>query len=96
MSQVVTESAIVALLGAGVALLAAVWGTQALIALAPPDARAILPASPLNGPVLLFTLLAALTTGLIVGLVPAFQIGRRDLLHDLRDGSRAATTGSCS
>ncbi|MGH9163736.1 MAG: ADOP family duplicated permease [Vicinamibacteraceae bacterium] len=92
MRQVLTESGIVALLGAGVALIAAFWGTQVLVSLAPPDSRAALSTSPLNGPVLLFTMLVALVTGLVVGLVPALEIGRRSLFNDLRDGSRGATT----
>jgi predicted permease len=92
MKQVLTESAIVALLGAAVALIAAFWGTQVLVSLAPPDSRAALPTSPLNGPVLLFTMVVALVTGLVVGLVPALEIGRPGLFSDLRDGSHAATT----
>jgi predicted permease len=88
--QVLTESGIVALLGAGVALIVAYWGTRALVSLGPPDARA-LPTSLLNGPVLLFTVAAAIVTGLIVGLVPALEIGRRGLFTDLRDGARGAT-----
>lgn len=94
MRQVLTETGIVALLGAGVALIAAFWGTQGLISLAPPDTRTILPTSPLNGTVFVFTMVAALATGLVVGLVPAFEIGRRGLFNGLGDGSRAATTSA--
>jgi putative ABC transport system permease protein len=90
--HVLTESGIVTLLGAGVALVAAFWGTQMLISLVPPDARASLQGSTLNGPVLAFTMLAALVTAFVVGLVPALEISRRSLFNDLRDGSRAATT----
>ena len=89
--QVLTESGIVALLGAGVALMAAFWGTQVLVSLAPADSRVVFPTSPLNGPVLLFTVLAALVTGLVVGSVPALEIARRGPFEDLRDGSRAGT-----
>jgi predicted permease len=91
MRQLLTESGIVALLGGAVAVIAALWGMQLLVAQAPPDSRVALLTSPVNGPVLLFTLVAALVTGLVVGLVPALEIGRRGLFTDLRDGVRGAT-----
>lgn len=93
MKQVLTESCIVALLGAGLAVVAAVWGTQALVSLAPPESRALLPRSLLNAPVLGFTLLAAVVTGLVVGLLPALEIGRRGLFNNLSDGARTVTAG---
>ena len=92
--QVLTESAIVALLGGVVAAVAAVWGTQLLVSIAPPESRAVLPVSSLNGPVLGFTLVAALITGLVIGVVPALEVGRRGLLGNLRDGSRGTASSA--
>jgi predicted permease len=92
--QVLTESAIIALLGGVVAAAAAVWGTQLLVAIAPPESRAVLPASPLNGPVLGFTLVAAVITGLVIGVVPALEVGRRGLFGNFRDGARGTTSSA--
>jgi len=47
----------------------------------------------LEGPVLVFTLLVSLLTGLIFGLVPAFRLSRPDLASELRDGDRGSTRG---
>jgi predicted permease len=90
--QVVTESALLALCGAAVAIVTAYWSLQVLGSLAPPDVQVAIASSGLSAPVLLFTVGAALASGVIVGLVPALEIGRRDVFHDLRDGSRAATS----
>jgi predicted permease len=90
--QVLTESALIALCGAAVAIITAYWSLQVLGTVAPPDVGIALASSGLSAPVLLFTIVAALASGLVVGLVPALEIGRRGLFHDLRDGSRAATS----
>src|SRR6185436_6776855 len=43
----------------------------------------------LNTPVLLFTLTMSLLTGLVMGLYPAWQSSRADLVDGLKDGGRA-------
>jgi predicted permease len=45
----------------------------------------------LNGPVLLFTLGLSLLTGLAMGMYPAWQSSRADLVDGLKDGGRAMT-----
>jgi predicted permease len=45
----------------------------------------------LNAPILLFTLALSLLTGLAMGLYPAWQSSRADLVDGLKDGGRAMT-----
>jgi predicted permease len=45
----------------------------------------------LNGPMLLFTLGLSLLTGLAMGMYPAWQSSRADLVDGLKDGGRAMT-----
>ncbi len=90
--QLLTESVLLAALGALLGLLLAQWGTQALLVLlrlqgdpvsfnVAPDAR-----------VLLFTTAAALLTGLLFGLAPALRGSRTDLATDLK-GTAGSVAG---
>ena len=87
--QVMVESLVLALVGGAAALLVARWGGAAV--------RAWLLQSPVPGAsvldprVLVFTTLAALVTGLLAGLAPAWQAGRTDLSSSLRGGGRDVT-----
>ena len=71
--QLMTESVVLALAGAAVGLLVAQWAVQAMVKSMPPDtARQISGWSQMNidGKVLLFTIAAALVSGIVAGLVP--------------------------
>ncbi|MEX2262214.1 MAG: ABC transporter permease [Bryobacteraceae bacterium] len=79
--QLLTESALLALLGGGAGLLLAVWGTPALLALLATHggARTAMPRLQeisMDGRVLLFTLAASLLTGVLFGLAPALHAVR--------------------
>ncbi|WNZ66197.1 hypothetical protein QEG98_19515 [Myxococcus sp. MxC21-1] len=71
-----------------------------LLSLAP-DTSALLPGDGglagaqvgIDGTVLGFTLAASLLTGLLFGLLPAWQASRTDLQMALREGSQRATLG---
>ena len=83
--QLLTESALLALLGASLGLLLAWWARNGLSAFLPPAPFPILIDVRLNGRVLTFAVgLSALTT-LLFGLVPALRASRPDLVPALKD-----------
>jgi predicted permease len=85
--QLLTESILLAGLGGLLGLLIAQWGTEALVAAVPqniPRAGTI----QLDAAVLGFTLLISLGTGIIFGLVPAWQASHVDLNTALKSGAR--------
>ena len=88
--QLLTESLILAGIGGVLGLLIAQWGTEALITAVPQNIPRI-SAIQLDGAVLAFTLLVSLGTGIVFGLVPAWQASHVDLNSALKTGAR---TGS--
>ena len=91
--QLLTESLVLAVLGAGLGLLVGRLGLGALLALRPAGLARLAP-SGLSGTVLVFTLLLAGATGIVCGLAPAVAGSRRDLSRALQDGGRGAGSGS--
>jgi predicted permease len=90
--QLLTESALVAFVGAGLGLVLALYGLDLLTAFAArltPRAAEIR----LDGPVLIFTLTVAVVTGLIFGLLPALSV-KTSLVNSLKDGTAQATVGT--
>ena len=88
--QLLTESLVLAALGAGLGLLLAWWGVQALGALIPGDVPRPHQFS-FDGRVLLYTTLAAAATAVLVGLAPAIQASRTGSTGALRAGERGTT-----
>jgi putative ABC transport system permease protein len=88
--QLLTESALLALLGGAFGILLAFWGLRAL-AVWIPDNVPVSSEIPLDGRVLAFALTATFLAGALAGLVPAFQMTRPDLAETLRDGTRAGS-----
>ncbi len=89
--QMLTESVLIAVIGAGLGAVLAMVGVKGLVAALPanfPRAGDI----HVNAGVFLFTLAIALTTGVLFGLVPAFHGSRADLREALHDVSRSVTT----
>jgi putative ABC transport system permease protein len=91
--QLLTESLLLALLGGAGALLFAAWGVEALKTLGPRDIPRLNEAA-LDLPVLGFTLVVALLTGLIFGMAPAWQHSRLNMNTVLKDGARMAGAGA--
>ena len=93
--QLLTESLILAALGGGLGLLLAWQGTDLLVALSP--AELFGPSHvEVNTPVLLFTLGVSVLTGIIFGLVPAFEATRFDLHVSLKEGGKNVGGGARS
>ncbi len=89
--QLLTESVLLALAGATAGLLLVYWINQLLMALKPPfpSAYTFTLDLSLNGSAFGFTLLLAVVTGLIFGLIPALQASRPDVVPALKDESGA-------
>ena len=91
--QLLTESVLLALVGGTAGLVLALWGVDLLLALKPDDLPR-LDEIRVDGRVLLFTLGVSVLTGLIFGLVPAWQTARTDLNAALKEGGRSTTAGA--
>jgi predicted permease len=85
--QMLTESLLLSIIGGGVGLLVALWGTTVLAALLPPSfsGNAISPDLTPDVRVFAYTLLLSLATGVIFGLLPALQSSKPDLVTALKD-----------
>jgi predicted permease len=92
--QLLTESVILALMGSVVGMLLARWGLGALIRIGSVSFPRIAGAH-VDARVLAFTMLIALGTGILFGLMPALQAShvRPDIL---KEGGRGATAGAGS
>jgi putative ABC transport system permease protein len=85
--QLLTESVLLAGIGGLLGLLIAKWGTDALVAAVPQNIPRVSTIQ-LDGTVLAFTLLLSLATGIVFGLVPAWQASHVDLNTALKSGAR--------
>jgi len=86
--QGLTESLLTSLLGAGLGFGLAVWGIDALTAMAPGQIPGLSEVT-LNAWILLFTLGAGVLTGVITGIVPALQASGEDAALTLRAGGQS-------
>ncbi|HUG26004.1 ABC transporter permease [Piscinibacter sp.] len=90
--QLITEAMVLGLAGGVLGLMIAYASTEALIAARPADLPR-LDEIGLDSTVALFTLGAALLTGLVFGMVPALQATNEHLLSGLQESGRAAGGG---
>jgi predicted permease len=89
--QLLTESVLLSLFGAGLGLLVAVLGVRSVLAAVPK----ILPRSEnisVNAPVLLFTLAVSIAVGILFGLAPALKSWNVDLQAGLKKAGRGSTS----
>jgi len=88
--QLLTESLLLALVGGGLGLLLAAWGTRAALGILP----AALPRAEevgLDPHVLFFTFGLSLLVGILFGLTPALKTSQPDLHETLKQGGRGAS-----
>ena len=83
--QLLTESALLAVLGGTLGLLLAYWLVDALAATTLPLPLPVDDNLALDGRVVLFTTLLALATGVLFGLAPAVQASRPDVVPVLKN-----------
>jgi putative ABC transport system permease protein len=92
--QLLTESVLLGVLGGIAGLVIALWGTRTLLSLIPPDIPiARLDTVSIDGKVLAFTMLVAIATGVIFGLVPALPAVRHATHEALKEGGRSNAIG---
>ena len=82
--QLLTETAVIAILGGVVGLLIAKWATGLLMAFQPPLPVPVALDISLDGGVLAFTALVSALTGFIAGAAPAVGAARLDLVSALK------------
>ena len=95
--QLLTESIVLCLLGAGLGALVAYLGVNLIRANVPAEQVKDIPgfyAMQLNARGLVFTLAVGLLTGIISGLAPALRTSRVDLMKTLKEEGRSSTIGS--
>ena len=90
--QLLTESVVLAVIGAAVGSLFAWWSLRWLIRISPGDLPG-LEAVTLDGRVLLFTMLLAIVTGVLCGLAPALHASLATINADLGDGGGRGSEG---
>jgi putative ABC transport system permease protein len=94
-AQLLTESVLLAALGAAVGFAAAQWGVNALIAAIPQPVLSSLPSlrdAAANVPVLLFLCGVTLLTAVLFGLAPALSMSQTKVSDALKDESRGGTS----
>jgi predicted permease len=91
--QLLTESIVMAGLGGAVGLLFAEWGTGALLALFSNGQNQIVLPVRADSPVLLFTLVISVLTGILFGLAPALRASGLDLAASMRETAANLTAG---
>jgi putative ABC transport system permease protein len=87
--QLLTESALLALLGGALGIVLAAWALPVLLSFSPPEIAQFSNVG-LNGEVLGFTLVASILTGTLFGLAPALFASRSNPNDSLREGERSS------
>ena len=91
--QLLMESLLLALLGGGIGVALAVWGTNALLAASPRnllDLRAV----SIDLRVLLFAVAATLLAGLLFGFLPSYISAHLRISETLKEGGRGSSSAS--
>ena len=89
--QLMVESVVLAAIGGALGVLAAYLSLQALLSLIPPDVTALWRDITIDRTVLLAAFAATILTGIVFGLVPAFDMARLDVRGALVEGDGRTT-----
>jgi putative ABC transport system permease protein len=85
--QLLTESLLLAVVGGALGLLLATWGIDFILK-ASPDAIPRAQEIGLDGRVFAFTIVVSILTGIIFGLIPAWQASKVDVHETLKEAGR--------
>jgi predicted permease len=92
MRQLLTESTLLSAISGVVALVTVLLLKDAIVSLAPADIPRLDEVS-ISAGVLIFAFVVSIATGVLFGLVPAFQAARADQIENLREGGRGSGVG---
>ena len=95
-AQLVTENILLSIAGAAVGLLVANWGLNMIRLGMPAEVERYILGwhdIQLDSRALLFTLAAAIASGILAGLSPAWQCSQPNLTDALKEGGRGSSTG---
>ncbi|HET8924895.1 MAG TPA: ABC transporter permease [Candidatus Acidoferrum sp.] len=95
-SQLLTESVLLSILGAGIGLLFAQWDITLILAHMPPDVAKFVAGwktISLDANAFLFALSIALFSGILSGIAPALLTSRTDLSETLKESGRGSSAG---
>jgi putative ABC transport system permease protein len=97
MRQCLTESVLLSLIGGACGLVLTLWSTGFLVSLFPKNISNLdlprIEEIPINTRVMVFTVLIAVATGIIFGLVPAIQAAKVDLNTILKETGSSVAAG---
>jgi predicted permease len=94
--QVLTESLVLAAVGAAGGAALTMWMGGALQFMFPPSHFPVALDIRANGRMLLFTVLTCVATAVLSGIIPALQVARTDLDDSLKEGGRSGSGGAKS
>jgi putative ABC transport system permease protein len=92
--QLLTESVLLSLSGGLLGLLLSIWGIRALSHSIPDDFSKFIPGwhnLVINRTAFVFTLVVSVITGLLFGLVPAFQSTKTNFVEALKEGGKGTS-----
>ncbi|MFA5908499.1 MAG: ABC transporter permease [Vicinamibacterales bacterium] len=90
MRQLLTESVVIALVGGALGVLVAFWSVDLILALDPGEVPRVA-AIGVDGRALSFALVLSMITGVLFGVVPAWQASKPELQSTLKDNTRGST-----
>jgi putative ABC transport system permease protein len=91
--QLLMESLLLALIGGGMGVALAVWGTNALLAASPRNLLDLHSIS-IDLPVLVFAVAATLLAGLLFGFLPSYISAHSRISETLKEGGRGSSSSS--